>query len=123
MPNSIARIMSLLVVLMCSGTAAVAVHRASRSESFATAGIPQPAINVPATAIRAKPPAMSRPPVSTCAGKRQNRSVRNTGAVRQTCVTRYSALIAIIGCTAAARRADGMPARTATRNAAAAAIE
>lgn len=83
MPNSIARIMSLLVVLMCSGTAAVAVHRASRSESFATAGIPQPAINVPATAIRAKPPAMSRPPVSTCARERQNRSMAWKGALER----------------------------------------
>ena len=36
--------------------------------------------------------------------------------------TDYSARIAIIGCTAAARRADGMPARTATKNAVAAAI-
>jgi hypothetical protein len=31
--------------------------------------------------------------------------------------------MATIGCTAAARRADGMPASTATRNAVAAAIE
>ena len=34
--------------------------------------------------------------------------------------TFYSARIATIGCTAAARRAEGMPARTATRNAVAA---
>jgi hypothetical protein len=49
--------------------------------------------------------------------------VMREGYDRTAATSNYSALIATIGCTAAARRADGTPATAATRNAAAAAIE